>query len=126
MNIQVLPHVFKKFSLILFIVGIMIPMTYGFLNPFNPEDMPEKYSTLMNSAFLLGIIIYFLSKERIEDELVKKLRSDAFSITFLLSAILLLVEYIFSSGHTYATTFLALQIIIFLIIFYLKKRSFDL
>ncbi len=133
MNIQVLPNVFKKISLFLFFIGIMIPLTDGFLHPFESNEgggeIRTAYGHLLGSFFLIGIVMYFLSKEKIEDELVKKLRSEAFSLTFLLSAIGLLLFHFFGDAQeSYfdATSLIMLQIITFLIIFYFKKRSFDL
>ena len=38
MNIQVLPNVFKKIGLFLFLTSIFIPFTDGFLNPCEYSD----------------------------------------------------------------------------------------
>ena len=134
MNVQVLPHIFKKIGLFLFLTGISIPFLAGVLNPFEDNEtisLTNTYRYLLEAGFLLGIVFYFLSKEKIEDELVKKLRSEAFSLTFLLSAASLLVIHSFGDSESLvsninATALISLQILIFLIIFYFKKRSFDL
>ena len=76
MNIQILPPVFKRLGLLFFLIGLFVPFLSGLLNPYQNNEtvsLIAPYDRLLATLFLIGIILYFLSKEQIEDELIKKL-----------------------------------------------------
>jgi len=67
MIIQFLPNIFKKIGLLLFLISISIPMITGFLNPCvsNEEfSLLYPYDTLFEITFLVGIILFFISKRK--------------------------------------------------------------
>ena len=132
MNIQILPYIFKRIGLFLFILGPIGHFLMGFFDPFQSDDksgFPVYWSTLLSISSLLGIILYFISKEKVEDELVKKVRLESMSMAFLFSVSLLLLITIISFPSEYrinAELIFYLQLFLFLIIYYYKKRNFSL
>ena len=70
-----------------------------------------------------------ISKEKVEDELVKRIRLESLSLAFLLSvSILLLISIIDYSpaSNVNAALIFYLQLTLFLIIYHYKKRNFSL
>jgi len=132
MNIQILPNIFKQLGLSLFFLAILLPFLEGLFHPYQNNEtisLTADYSYFSEFAFLGGIILYFLSKEKVEDELVRKLRLEAFGITFLLTATLLFLIYLINTNAPIsinATVILTVQVLLFLVIYHFKKRSFDL
>lgn len=130
MNIQVLPNIFKKIGLFLFIaypvghflLGIFDPYQEDGITGFNPI-----WGNMLEIGALIGVIMYFISKEKVEDELVKRIRLESMSIAFLLSVSILLLISITSIGYSVdASLFFLLQLTLFLVIYHYQKRSFDL
>ncbi|EHQ42901.1 hypothetical protein [Myroides odoratus] len=55
-------------------------------------------TTLMGSLFLVGGLLIAFSKEKIENEVIAKLRSQAFQWSFLVNYVLLLFLFLFIYG----------------------------
>jgi len=129
MNIQVLPHIFKKIGLFLFIAYPVGHFLSGFFYPFQSNEETDLLHPYLAESLeigaLIGVIIYFISKEKVEDELVKRIRLESMSIAFLLSIGTLLLLSITSINIDVVIMFL-IQLTLFLIIYHYQKRSFDL
>lgn len=130
MNIQVLPHIFKKIGLFLFIAYPVGHALLGFFDPFQENDKTgfhPFWGHALEIGALIGVIVYFISKEKVEDELVKRIRLESMSIAFLLSVGALLLMSITSIGNSVdAALMFLLQLTLFLVIYHYQKRSFDL
>jgi len=136
MNIQVLPHIFKQIGLLLFMIGYVIPFLTGALIAlFGLEDFHgilmqlNPWGSILNICALIGIIMYLISKEKVEDELMEKVRLESMSVAFLLSVFVLLFIIIVNYSSDYrvrAASMFYFQLILFLFIYHYKKRSFDL
>ena len=134
MKIQLLPNVFKKIGLLFWIVGGIPDFVKGYTEGYkdgssevinNPLSISDQAHFYMTTISLVGIIIYALSKEKIEDEYMKKLRLESVTITFVLSVFFVLVGTLIKGiDYSYcADSLVELQLLLFLIIFFFKKRS---
>ena len=134
MKNQLLPNIFKKIGLALYVLAGIPSMIKGWVSVgsdccdgmadtsnYPISDELYFYTTTIS---LIGIIIYALSKEKMEDEYTKLLRWESVSTSFICTVVLVLIgmlsigrDEIFGSA-----LLIELQILFFLIIFYLKKR----
>lgn len=76
-----LPHVFKKIGLGMFLIAFIAVIIIGF---------PEEFNNLLFIAkiiLLVGLLLISMSKEKIEDELVKDLRMQSYSFAFIIAVI---------------------------------------
>lgn len=142
MKLKLLPNYFKKIGLSLFLLTFWTNFVKGFIDGLNdPGDPPSEYIeplsefTFLGINFfsepffevmavlsLLGLVIYALSKDKVFDELLQKLRLEALRLTFLLSVIFILIVQLLNEGLVLSGQFLmALQVIIFLFIYKIKK-----
>ena len=139
MKIQILPYTFNRIGLFLFLLGVTVPAIAGvYLGITNPFDSNENGQNLapnflidsLEIISLLGIILYLLSKEKVEDELVQKIRLEAMSTSFLITVGVLLLLYLVnytSGGIAINTAYMFyLQLFLFLLIYRYKKQSFSL
>jgi len=144
MKIQILPNWFKKVGLLLFIVGTIIGFGDNLSTAFkeganessgNVKAFPISESTFFASAFgenivhifyilsLIGMIIYILSKEKIEDDYINKLRLESYQLTALISLFVALILFVFSSQLKFnIDDFITNFLFIYLITFFIKKR----
>ncbi len=77
-----LPNYTKRIGLVLFVLSFALLIA--------TEFFPERAETLIVAAkniILISMLMIALAKEKIEDELVEKLRSQAFSFAFITGVI---------------------------------------
>lgn len=141
MKIQILPNWFKKVGLLLFIVFSFLGSGDAHLEGYNNgyyynKDIPENIKTDLFSSYfgetlmhsfniiaIIGMIIYIISKEKIEDDYINKLRLESYQITALISLFAALVLFVFSSQlKFYLDDFITMFLFIYLITFFIKKR----
>jgi len=137
MNIQILPYYFKRIGLFLFFLSFLInPGTIGGLHALigincdNCENWEKPFwLNIIELASLLGFILYFLSKEKVEDELIKQLRLEAMSMAFITSiGILLLIHLMnFTVFSELSASFLFnIHLVSFLVLYHINKMNYDL
>jgi len=72
---------------------------------------------------LVGLLIYMLSKEKVEDDYIKLLRLESYQITIIILLIVALIIYLFDVTFKVSLDMvLPLFMLLFLITFYFKKR----
>ncbi len=76
-----LPNVFKKIGLGMFLVAFIAIIIIGIPKEFNNLELIAK------NILLVGLLLISISKEKIEDELVKDLRMQSYSIAFIIAVI---------------------------------------
>jgi len=84
---------------------------------------------VLETVSLSGMILYFLAKEDIEDELVYRLRLEAMSITFIIGLGVLWLIQLLSINSLFnikTSVVFYCYMILFLIIYHYKKRNFSL
>ena len=108
MTIQILPNWCKKLGLILFIVASLLNGSLNFINNsinkygisgINTSELGEQPNGLLTllNAFsggalsygidffaIVAILIYMISKEKVEDDYINKLRLESFQLTFII------------------------------------------
>lgn len=81
-----LPNYFKKVGYILFILSFIVLLTNQFIIEELIVTLIAKY------GMLIGMLIYSVSKEKIEDELIVKLRSQSYTFAFIIGVIYTLIQ----------------------------------
>ena len=72
-----LPTIFKKIGIGLFLISLIILLVLAFTSNDDTFKLVSKY------GMLIGLLIVSISKEKIEDELVRDLRLRSFSFAFI-------------------------------------------
>ncbi len=146
MNLQIFPNWGKKVGVTMFIIGLLI-LSFLIINaiinstkgtsPYETGYLFGKqlYNVLHTETFLgivtgrittlltiMGMIIFLLSKEKVEDEYINKLRLEAYQLTSFLVACLLFLVFILG-GNISALFLLYIFFASYLVIFTIKKAS---
>ena len=148
MKLQILPNWFKKIGLTLFIVGSIIgggdDFLAGFKNghnesmygisekqPLNNDSLISMFVGGENTTHIfyvlsfIGMLIYMLTKEKIEDDYINKLRLESFQLTSIVTLLVSIFLFAFSKSKNpdipldYLIT---LFFWFYLITFYIKKK----
>jgi hypothetical protein len=136
MSFQIFPNWCKKLGVAIFIVFSILGGYDDFLlgwHSVHQSDYegPNTFAnffgafmiTVFNTLYMLGLLIYVLSKEKVEDDYIKLLRLESYQLTTIISIIISLVLYILSRNlEVTLDYFIILYIGLYLIIFSLKKR----
>ena len=135
MNFQILPNRAKSIGLAIFIICCGIPLITAFImviiSPFSPNENSRLTQALfhpillkwLNILGIIGMLIYMLSKEKIEDEFITKLRLESFQITLMLLLFVTIVLLLLDDNLHFNVSYVTFVFILtYLIIFYLKKR----
>ena len=141
MKTQILPNWCKKLGVALFIIFSFISGGDDFINgfydgfnglPSNPNSsdsvlflnyFSESVLHLFSIISMLGVLIYILSKEKVEDDYIQKLRLDSFQLTAIIGLVASILLYSFSKNIKLTLDYyIFLFIWCYLIIFFIKKR----
>ncbi len=88
------------------------------------EYFGDNLMLLFGTLTFVGMLIYMLSKEKVEDDFINKLRLESYQLSFIGVAILGLVLHLLSLDAEFGLeTILSLLLGAYLIIFAIKKRS---
>ena len=134
MKIQILPNWFKKVGLIMFFVGSIIGGGDDFYDgltgaPYNSEV--GKFSMFLGENLIhifyilsfIGLLIYMLSKEKVEDEYIDKLRLESFQLTSMITLVIAIFMFTISKKSAFPLDyFITLFFWFYLLTFYLKKE----
>lgn len=151
MNIQVLPNWCKKVGVSMFIVFVIIggvnEAVCGYqsykpnevLNTEKTEEVKkpdnditketvyfgENVSHLFSILSIAGMIIYMMSKEKVEDDYINKLRLDSFQLSTLIFLFVCLIVYIISGNLRMSLgDYMETYLVLYLVIFFIKKRIY--
>jgi len=154
MKTQILPNWCKKLGLAIFIIFSCISGYDDVINascdgwnsvPSNDEKIEnsiytpppksevstfedffgEKTLHYLDALSLFGILIYMLSKEKIEDDYITKLRLESYQFTAIVGILISILLYAFSEEINLTIDyFITLFMYFYLIIFFLKKRIY--
>jgi hypothetical protein len=152
MKIKMLPNWCKKVGIVVFFGSIIINFTYtesresvyeGWNDGRNISNTQQIYNTskleplifektfgskslhYVNVLILFGMIIYMMSKEKIEDDYINKLRLESYQLTILLGLFITFIIYIISGNQSLNLDyFINLFMIFYFIIFAIKKRIY--
>ena len=141
MKIQILPNWCKKLGVALFIIFSFISGGDDFLNGFYdgynglPYNSQASDSVLFLNYFsgsvlhlfstisIIGMLIYMLSKEKIEDDYISKLRLESYQITAIVGLLISILLYAFSKDIKLTLDyFISIFMMFYLVTFFIKKR----
>lgn len=152
MSFQILPNWCKKLGVGLFVVFSYLEGRDDFIRGFNEgrkewncknnpscepsfslqengifsfdEYFGESTILLFGTISMIGMIVYILSKEKIEDDYIKILRLESYQLSFLVTTIISLVLYLFGlNKEVEMATIISILLGLYLIIFAIKKRT---
>tara|TARA_B110000908_G_C10118007_1_gene386279 strand:- start:357 stop:809 length:453 start_codon:yes stop_codon:yes gene_type:complete len=149
MTIQILPNWCKKLGLILFIVASLLNGSLNFINNsinkygisgINTSELGEQPNGLLTllNAFsggalsygidffaIVAILIYMISKEKVEDDYINKLRLESFQLTFIIGLITTIVIYILDKNLKLTLDYFIFPLLwSYIIIFFIKRRMY--
>lgn len=136
MSYQILPNWFKKIGFTLFFVFSILDGGEHFTNRLLGQVSHTGIFSLLkafaggnkffDSLIIIGLLLYMFSKEKIEDDYIKILRYESYQIATMLYILIALILFILSVQITfYPANFITGYILLYLIIFYFKKRMFS-
>ena len=136
MKIKMLPNWCKKLGLVVFLIGFTISGFKDFMRGFTGELDATKFnyfenifSTSLMHLFeiisILGMVIYLMSKEKIEDDYINKLRLESFQLTSFIGLTITIISYAVSEEIELTLDyFIILFLWIYFITFAIKKRIY--
>ncbi|WP_298878937.1 hypothetical protein [uncultured Polaribacter sp.] len=146
MKIKMLPNWCKKLGVSLFFIGLIIVFT----SVSTRESFCEGYNSANNKNFTqdlepvfieewlgksaihyfeviatLGLLIYMMAKEKVEDDYINILRLESYQLTILIGLFITFIIYIISGNKSLKLDYyINLFMIFYLIIFAIKKRIY--
>ncbi|MFS4415541.1 hypothetical protein [Maribacter sp. 2307ULW6-5] len=140
MNFQILPNWCKKLGALLFFVCLVLSGYDDFMDGFlgvncncsaadsletdGERLFPREVTSALNILAMLGLFIYVISKEKVEDELIELLRLKAFQTSIFIFILLCFVLYMFDNELKFTPDyFLFLYMALYLLIFRFKKTG---
>ncbi|MFD1293045.1 hypothetical protein ACFQ5N_04265 [Lutibacter holmesii] len=146
MKLQILPNWCKKLGLAIFFIGTIVggydDFKEGFTEGYNSTRIKEQPLNYKPNSFLtdnfgeiglhifeiigvLGMLIYMLSKEKIEDDYIHKLRYESYLLSSILWLVIAIIAYSFNENLKLSIDyFIYLFIWTYLITFFIKKRIY--
>ncbi len=152
MRTQILPNWGKKLGLVFFIIASFIN---GGINYFknstksyrgvgiNTADLESRTNDLMGllNAFtggaffifkndisilaIIGMLIYMLSKEKIEDDYINKLRLESFQLTTIIGLLIAIILFIIFKDLKLTLNYFIFPFIwSYLILFFIKRKMY--
>ena len=134
---QILPNWFKKIGLILFLISSIISGGDDFIDGFMTSytNTFHQGSNIFKSYFgastihffsvlsIVALLVYMLSKEKVEDDFINKLRLESYQLASMIVIIITFLLFSFSENlklnlDDFITSFMYL----YLFIFFIKKR----
>lgn len=150
MKTQILPNWCKKLGLILFIVASTLNGSLNFINNsinqygisgINTSELGEQSNNgllgLLNVFSggalsygidffaIVSILIYMISKEKVEDDYINKLRLESFQLTFIIGLITTIVIYILHKNLKLTLDYFIFPLLwSYIIIFFIKRKMY--
>jgi hypothetical protein len=90
MHLQ-LPHVYKKVGIIALAVFLIAAFLTLILNPFVAYDT-DSLRPIVKQLIIAAMLVIAISKEKVEDEMIMKIRHRAFTLSFIWAVIYALVQ----------------------------------
>tara|TARA_R110000868_G_scaffold181808_1_gene422747 strand:- start:510 stop:965 length:456 start_codon:yes stop_codon:yes gene_type:complete len=150
MQTQILPNWCKKLGLILFIIASLLNGSLNFINNsinkygisgINTSEFGEQSNNellgLLNAFSggalshgidffaIVAILIYMISKEKVEDDYINKLRLESFQLTFIIGLITTIGIYILDKNLKLTLDYFIFPLLwSYIIIFFIKRRIY--
>ncbi len=136
MNFKLLPNHFKKIGLTVFFISFFLGGGDSFMDGFkqvNPgthhyfKDLYGPFlSKVISVSPIIGLLLYLLSKEKIEDEYIKLFRLETFQTATIIGLLIGLVLYVFNENLKFSLeSFLFIYLLIYFFILSIKKSNLE-
>ena len=133
MDFQILPNWSKRVGLFIFFFSMFLVAGDSFMDGFKgfPIGTHHYFKDFFGKTLyfifeilpLIGLLIYMLSKERVEDDYIRLIRLQSYQTTVIVLLTMALIVYLFNVEYQVSLDMiLSLFMMLFLIIFYFKKR----
>ncbi|MEL7002151.1 MAG: hypothetical protein AAFN93_05365 [Bacteroidota bacterium] len=131
MKYQFLPYYFKWIAIILYVIFGLLPNFQHFVNGFsgNPSDTRNLgiptifFSQTFNIIQYVAILIYALSKDKVFDEFMIKIRLESMYMIFFATLVFILAKIIISNEWEMSAALLfEIQVVSFLILNKIRKN----
>ncbi|WP_420573424.1 hypothetical protein [Kordia sp.] len=83
-----LPHSFKKIGIALVVLSIVFLLARKLFS----IEISETIRFISKRVVLIGLLVIAISKEKIEDEMIKTIRGQAFSMAFIAGVVYTLIQ----------------------------------
>jgi hypothetical protein len=83
-----LPHSFKKIGIALIVLSIIFMITRKLFD----IDVALSFKFIFKRATLVGLLMIAIAKEKVEDEMIRTIRGQAFSMAFIAGVVYTLVQ----------------------------------
>jgi hypothetical protein len=133
MKTQLLPNWCKKIGIALYVLGAFPSAYVGFSEGMKRGLDNSTSELLINFEQLwyfdlllyLGMLIYFLSKEKVEDDFIRKLRLETYQVLILVGIGISFISLLFEIKlKIRVSMFLESFLVLYLLIFWYKKRQY--
>ena len=132
MTFQLLPHLFKKIGLILFLLAGLPAWSVAFMkgfaagSGFETSNLDFLPSLLTSHSFTIisyaGLLMYALSKDKVFDELMIKLRLESLYLVFFGTLVFIFIRILIGGDWEMSASYLfEAQVIFYLVINKIRK-----
>ncbi|KJD35349.1 hypothetical protein PW52_09590 [Tamlana sedimentorum] len=154
MKTQILPNWCKKLGLALFIIASLINGSLNFINNSiykysttqpgidaskirTEPDLGYEILGLLNAitggaviygidfVAIIAILIYMISKEKVEDDYIDKLRLESFQLTFIIGLLVTIFLYVLAKDLKLTLDYFIFPLLwSYIIIFFIKRKMY--
>lgn len=86
MHLQ-LPHVYKKVGISAFTISMLVLLSTKFI-----DGESDTFKMVLRQFIIASMLVIAISKEKVEDEMIMKIRHRAFTLSFIWAVIYALVQ----------------------------------
>jgi Ca2+/Na+ antiporter len=130
---KLLPHYFKWIGIGLLILSFVFGIDdfllglYGGWHHDSSKEfkriLPEIFAQTSDYILLISLLIYLVSRNKREDEFIQKIRYESAYIVLVTTILIILVLYIIIPDiNLKVSILLALQMLFYLVVMFLRKR----
>tara|TARA_R110001606_G_scaffold328503_1_gene475710 strand:- start:3028 stop:3483 length:456 start_codon:yes stop_codon:yes gene_type:complete len=150
MKTHILPNWCKKLGLILFIIASLLNGSLNFINnSINKYKISgiktSELATESNNGILgllnafsggglsygidfvaiIAMLIYMISKEKVEDDYIDKLRLESFQLTFIIGLLVTIIMYVLAKDLKLTLDYFIFPLLwSYIIIFFIKRKMY--
>ena len=150
MKTHILPNWYKKIGLILFIIASLLNGSLNFINNsinkykisgINTTEIGTQSDNgilgLLNAfsggglsygidfVAIIAMLIYMISKEKVEDDYIDKLRLESFQLTFIIGLLVTIIVYVLAKDLKLTLDYFIFPLLwSYIIIFFIKRKMY--
>jgi len=126
MKSKLLPHFYKILGISVCFLAFITPIIMGMVLELSNWELNEPRRQIASTIMLIGLLLFILSKEKIEDEFIDFCRLRAFRAA-LIAGIIYFLQDAFGTfnGNLANSAFglLIMEIAVYIVVFYVSKAG---